>query len=217
MGPNVINIGVGAFQSSSLSNVTLSASITSIAESVFEDCPYLTSINIPYNVTSIGDRAFESAALTSVAIPISVTNIGNYAFATQGFRQLRLYFQGNAPVAGSGILFGNGNVGAVYYLAGTTGWGATFGGVPTVALSPQQISSAGLQNNARVFSAGQNNEFGFTFTGTNTQVVVVEATSNFSNPDWQPIQTNTMTGNFLFFGDPAWSNYPARFYRVRSL
>ena len=41
----------------------------------------VTSINIPNNVTSIGNYAFQScASLTNVTIPSSVTSIGKYAF-----------------------------------------------------------------------------------------------------------------------------------------
>ena len=44
--------------------------------------------------------------------------------------------------------------------------------------------------------------------------VVVE-----SSPDlvhWLPIQTNTLTSSQMYFSDPQWTNYPARFYRLRS-
>ena len=48
----------------------------------FRACQTLTSINIPYGVTSIGDNAFhQSYALTSINIPDGVTSISPYAFA----------------------------------------------------------------------------------------------------------------------------------------
>ena len=47
-------------------------------------------------------------------------------------------------------------------------------------------------------------------------VVVVEAATNLSNPVWLPVQTNTLTGDKYYFSDPEWTNYPGRFYRVRS-
>ena len=28
--------------------------------------------------------------------------------------------------------------------------------------------------------------------------------------------TNTLTGGTAYFGDPQWTNYPGRFYRLRS-
>jgi hypothetical protein len=45
---------------------------------------------------------------------------------------------------------------------------------------------------------------------------MVEACTNFTNPVWQPVQTNTLTGGSSYFSDPQWTNYPARFYRFRS-
>jgi hypothetical protein len=49
----------------------------------FYNCSYLTSVNIPNNVTNIGNRAFMSCeSLTSVTIPNSVTSIEDKAFAS---------------------------------------------------------------------------------------------------------------------------------------
>ena len=33
--------------------------------------------------------------------------------------------------------------------------------------------------------------------------------------DWTPRYTNTANGNPFYFFDPAWTNYPWRFYRAR--
>ena len=61
------------------------------------------------------------------------------------------------------------------------------------------------------------NRFGFNITtGTLGLVVVVEACTNLSNPVWQPVQTNTLTTGSAFFSDPQWTNYPGRYYRLRS-
>jgi hypothetical protein len=35
------------------------------------------------------------------------------------------------------------------------------------------------------------------------------------NPVWIPLQTNTLTDGVFYFSDPAWTNYPARFYHLR--
>ena len=44
-------------------------------------CTNLTSVNIPYGVTDIGNTAFEDCRkLTSITIPSTVTSIGRYAF-----------------------------------------------------------------------------------------------------------------------------------------
>lgn len=57
--------------------------VTSIGYEAFTDCYNLTSVTIPYGVTSIGESAFDgfnSMKLTSVIIPDSVTSIGRKAF-----------------------------------------------------------------------------------------------------------------------------------------
>ena len=60
------------------------------------------------------------------------------------------------------------------------------------------------------------NRFGFTITGTSGLIFVVEACTNLADPIWSPLQTNTLTGGSSYFSDPRWTNYPARFYRLRS-
>ena len=60
------------------------------------------------------------------------------------------------------------------------------------------------------------NQFGFNITGTSGLVVVVEACTNLANPVWSPVETNTLTGDSSYFSDPQWTNYPSRFYRLRS-
>ena len=98
----------------------------------------------------------------------------------------------------------------VYYLPGTTGWGTTFGGRPTVLWNPQ------VQTSDASFGV-RTNRFGFTITWASEQlVIVVEACTNLANPVWSPVGTNTLTGGSSYFSDPQWTNYPARFYRLRS-
>ena len=63
------------------------------------------------------------------------------------------------------------------------------------------------------FTGGQ---FGFNLTGPAYAVIVVEACTNLVNPVWVPVSTNTLTGGTNYFSDPLWTNYPGRFYRVRS-
>ena len=55
--------------------------VTSIEESAFSECLYLTSVVIPSSVKSIGDNAFSLCPrLTSVTIPVGVETIGMSAF-----------------------------------------------------------------------------------------------------------------------------------------
>ena len=156
-------------------------------------------------VTSIGNNAFiDHSGLTSVTIPSSVTSIGIYAF--QDCSSLTsVYFQGNAPSADSSVFYEDNAI--VYYLPWTTGWdAATFGGLST-AVGSQQLQAGG--------AGVRTNQFGFTFTGTNSQVIV-EACTNLSTRVWSPVGTNTLTGGSSYFSDPHWTNYPGRFYRLRA-
>jgi uncharacterized repeat protein (TIGR03803 family) len=87
---------------------------------------------------------------------------------------------------------------------GSSGGGVVFG----LTVLPQIMSDGnfGIQSNA----------FGFDVTGISNQVVVVEACTNLISPDWLPLQTNTLTGCSPYFSDPQWTNYPGRYYRLRS-
>jgi hypothetical protein len=104
-------------------------------------------------VTSIGDCAFcGGGILTSVTIPDSVTSAGNDAFA--GCTSLTsVYFLGNAPSLGGENVFLDDNNATVYYLAGTTGWGTTFGGRPTALWNPPTIQTSPQTQTAEAGSA----------------------------------------------------------------
>lgn len=68
-------------KNTTLAEVSIGNSVTSIGERAFEGCSGLTSVIIGNSVTSIGFCAFYGCSgLTSVTIPNSVTSIGQYAF-----------------------------------------------------------------------------------------------------------------------------------------
>ena len=132
----VTSIGDWAFAvDMALPSVTIPGSVTSIGEEAFENCRNLRSVIISNGVTSIGEYAFNfCTSLTSVTIPGSVTNIGHDAFS--GCSSLTsAYFEGNAP-PDDGTAFDDDPAAIVYYEAGTTGWGPTFGGAPTEEETP---------------------------------------------------------------------------------
>ena len=210
--PNsVTNIGEGAFASCPfLTNVTLPNSLTSIADSLFAHCPSLTGVTIPRGITSIGLYAFAvCGSLSNVTIPASVTNIGQYAF--QSCAGLRgVYCQGNAPSAYSNVFYDDNYV-TVYYLPGTTGWDKWVSPPPAVLWDPL------MQANGPGFGV-HTNQFGFNITSrTNLPLpIVVEACTNLTSASWTALQTCTLTNGSIYFSDAAWTNYPCRFYRIRS-
>ena len=62
----------------------------------------------------------------------------------------------------------------------------------------------------------QTNGFSFIISWATNLSVVVEACTNLVNPSWSPVGTNTLTGGSSYFSDPQWTNFPGRFYRLRS-
>lgn len=82
IGNSVTSIGDYAFDGcTNLTSVTIGNSVTSIGDHAFEDCTGLTFVTIPNSVKSIGDCAFlRCTSLFSITIPNSVTSIGGSAF-----------------------------------------------------------------------------------------------------------------------------------------
>jgi hypothetical protein len=71
----------------------------------------------------------------------SVTNIGDWAF-WDCTSLTALHFGGNAPGLGGSSVFTGDTSATVYYLPGSTGWGATFGGLPTALWPPPTIQTS---------------------------------------------------------------------------
>src|SRR5262249_17807589 len=92
-----------------------------------------------------------------------------------------------------------------YYLPGTTGWGATFAGRPAVLWNPLMQSSGVGRGGFRV-----------KINGTTNIPILLHAPTTLPNSYWVPLQSLTLTNGTFHFSDPSSTNYPARFYRIRS-
>ena len=185
---------------------TVPNGVGTIADGAFLDCRRLTSVTIPNSVFSIEGFAFYYCeGLTSVTIGTSVPHIADQAFA-YCFRLTNITCLGNAPTLGADVFaYVNGSA-KVYYFPGTSGWGPTYDGLPTVMIFARFVpGSAGKKPGG----------FGFTINGGPDQTIVLEASTNLVN--WQPIRTNTLFGiGSADFVDPQSVNHPRRFYRARS-
>jgi hypothetical protein len=206
---NLTTIGGYAFARSCLTNITIPGSVTSIGDHAFYDCGSLAAVTILDGVVSIGEEAFSDCPnLARISVPASVSSITIYAFDMCP-NLTGVYFQGNAPGYVGEFAFDNSTNVNVYYLPGTTGWEATLDDQPTTIWLPQ------MQMTGTTFG-GKTNQFGFNITWASDQTVVVDACTNLSQPVWEPVQTNTLATGSVYFNDPEWTNYPARYYRVRS-
>jgi hypothetical protein len=233
----VTSIGEFAFAGTSLTSITIPDSVVYIWGAAFEDCTNLGSVSIgngvvniaPYafdgcycltnvalgdSLTKIGYFAFnECISLTNITIPRSVSSIISHAFAGC-YRLTSVYFRGDAPVADETVFsimdMGYAYDATAYYLPGTTGWtnfSANAGILAVPWLPLIQTGDAGF--------GMRTNQFGFNIAWASGQTVVVEACTNLANPVWSPVATNTLTGDSSYFSDPQWTNYPARFYRLK--
>jgi len=197
--------------------VTIPDSVTSIEDGAFAYCTSLSNVTIPAGVTSIGYVAFYGCtSLKGATIPNGVVYIGSYAFYNCT-NLTKALFQGNAPSVNGGAGSADttafyGDSGTVYYLPGTTGWTNTFGGWPTAPWSQPNPQILGNGYGLGVSS----NQFGFTVSWATNVSVVVEACTNLANPVWTRVATNALSNGVCAFTDPQWTNYPSRFYRVRS-
>ena len=121
-----------------------------------------------------------------------------------------VYFKGTAPsLAHPLYAFDTSDNATVYYLAGMTGWGATFCGRPAVLWNPQ-VQASGASFGMRT------NRFGFTIIGTAGIPIIVEACTNLAGANWTPLQTCCVTNGSIYFCDEQWTNSPGRYYRLRS-
>ena len=208
---SITNIGSYAFLNCThLTSIKMPDTVTEIRTHAFYFCTQMTNIIISKRVATIPDYAFYNCFnLASVVIPETVTNIGDSAFYGSG--SPGVYFKGKPPSASELFVFTSQTI---YYLPGSPGWSNTFAGRPTAIWQPQ-MKTLGAQKIPPAF-----NRFAFNIDWVAGQTVTVEYCTNFSNPFWQPLQTLTLSSDSttygLYYGDSQWTNYPIRFYRLRS-
>jgi hypothetical protein len=130
---SVTTIGSNAFYfCSSLTSITIADSVTSIESGAFGFCSSLTSINIPDSVTSIEDFTFNGcSSLTSITIPDSVNTIGSYSFYSCTSLATINCLATTAPTLAANA-FGNVAATDIHVPVGSTGYGATYGGLTVV-------------------------------------------------------------------------------------
>jgi BspA type Leucine rich repeat region (6 copies)/PKD domain len=140
--PDSVNsIAAYAAEDCDLSGLTLTAGVTNIGDLAFQGCGNLTSITILSPVISLGLFTFaDCPKLATVIFHGGVNSFGTDAF-TYSSGLSGLYFIGNAPAQPDPATFTGDTAATVFFLAGTTGWGSSFGGLATVELEPIAITA----------------------------------------------------------------------------
>ena len=237
MGTNVTSIGTDAFAwCNSLANITIPNSVSSIGYAAFYNCSQLTGIYFQGNAPSVGSSVFDGANNTTVYYLPGTTGwnpqvqtrdasfgvrTNQFGFNITGSSSVAIVVEACtnlaspiwSPVGTNTFTGGSSNFSdpqwtnypARFYRLSDL----TLGGRPVVLWNPQ------VQTRDASFGA-RTNHFGFTITGSSNLVIVVEACTNLAHPVWSPVGTNTLTGGSSYFSDPQWTNYPSRFYRLRS-
>jgi hypothetical protein len=161
---------------------------------VFAGCTNLQSAVIGTNLSLLRDRVFAGcSSLKSVLFKGNKPSPGDPD--PDGIPTYNDLFLDSQPT--------------VYYLPGTTGWGAAFVGRPAILWDAQLIVA---DPNFGV-SAGR---FGFKMTGSDGLALVVEASDDLNSGLWTAISTNVLQGGAALFKDSEPATRTARVYRFRS-
>ena len=161
----------GAFwHCSSLAEIVIPASVTSIGGLAFSGCGSLSNIVIPASVTSIGDRAFfRCGSLSDIVIPASVTSIGRTAFSGCGSLS-SIVIPASVTSIGDGAFSGCGSLSSIVIPASVTSIGnRAFSGCGSLSsiVIPPSITSIG--------------EGAFSGCGFLSSIVIPDSVTNIGN------------------------------------
>jgi len=139
---SVTRVAPYAAEDCALAALTLTAGVTNLGDIAFQGCGNLTNVTLRSPVTSMGIVVFGNCPkLTTVIIHGTVGSFGLDAFVYSS-SLTGVYFTGNAPAQPDPSTFFGDPAVTVYYLAGATGWGSSFGGVPAVALASVAVTAS---------------------------------------------------------------------------
>ncbi|HRR33613.1 MAG TPA: leucine-rich repeat domain-containing protein [Kiritimatiellia bacterium] len=202
----VTSIGAYAFYDCfSLASVSIPDSVVFIGDYAFAFCSSLAEATIPDGVTRINRGAFTGCtSLESVFLPDTVTSIGDDAFSFC-YRLATVLFTGDSPSVGQDAF--DATPDTIYYLPGTSDWGASAGGRPAVCWNPV-FSPASPPR----FSAGR---FACTLAGNANIPVRIEACESLTDPCRSTVADTVIPASgILEFSDPDASSRPSCFYRI---
>jgi len=131
-----------------------------------------------------------------------------YCGDTQGSRIREVHFGGYPTFTLTDVSTNNsGN----YMVIITSPYGSVTSAVATLTVTIPSTPPLIITNDA---SFGfLTNQFGFNVSGAFGQTIVVDGSTDLV--EWTPLFTNIVGGSPFYFFDPAWTNFPWRFYRAR--
>ncbi len=111
-------IGEQAFSYSSLTSIKWPSKIKAIPNGTFENCIYLSEVELPDNIESIGEKAFYWTAIDTIVFPSALKEIGDDAFEYTGIRHLK--FPAHVKKIGKNIFCYCNSLKSVTFLDGCT-------------------------------------------------------------------------------------------------
>ncbi|MBQ7039127.1 MAG: leucine-rich repeat protein [Clostridia bacterium] len=102
---NLSVIGNYAFARTSISEISIPATVYNMGVAAFNGCKNLAKVNIPANsiLTTIEKQAFSGTAITEFDVPASVTVIGYAAFGCEKLQRVTVPYGSNLRFISSGV------------------------------------------------------------------------------------------------------------------